>query len=162
MERSAFNATLPKATTSLGLTTEMVRWRNDEQFLTSRALGTSLFPSSFRGLQRIAFVMNMRDRLQFIAFNRSSNLSPVRSPKRGTPVTSAPSRPGASATNMTWAAQSPFRCDNTRLEEHILAHRLHAWASSIRCLAADEISETWFEDLVDTGNCKSRVMNLSD
>jgi hypothetical protein len=162
MEWSAFSATLPKAITSLGLTTEMVRWRNAEQFLTSRAVGTSLFPSSFRGLQRIAFVMNIRDRLQFIAFKRSSNLSPVRSPKSGTPVTSAPSRPGASATNMTWAAQSPFRSDSTRLEEHILAHRLHAWASSIKYLAGGEISETCFGGLVDTGNCKSRVLNLSD
>src|SRR5579864_822612 len=129
----ASSATLPSATTSLGFTTSSVRLSNSEQLRISLVVGRSLLPLSSLGLQRIALVMKIAERLQHIALSSCSNRSPVRSPKSGTPVTSAPSRPGASATNITSAFQLPLWSVNTRREQPIREQIEHACASLISC-----------------------------
>ncbi len=125
----AFRATRPREITITGLTRSMVLRRNDEQFEISVGAGTPLLPLLSRGLQRIAFVMKTSHRCQCIACRSSSNRSPVRSPKSGIPVLSAPSRPGASATNIILAFQGPFRSVKTRREHDIRGHNRQSCAS---------------------------------
>src|SRR5437667_652681 len=136
MPLSAFRATLPNATTKSGSTRSIVRRKNPEQLLISIANGLSLFPCSSRGLQRTALVMNTQERPHFMAFNSSSKRIPVRSWDKGIPVTCAPSRPGASATNSAFAPQSPLRLLRTRRDSAILGHSEHFCASETKVFLA--------------------------
>jgi hypothetical protein len=126
---SALSATLPKEITTSGSTRSIVLRRNDEQFEISVELGDPLLPLRSRGLQRIVFVMKTSHRCHLMAPSSSSNRSPVRSPKRGIPVFSAPRRPGASAMNIILAFHGPFGSPKTRRESDMRVHKRHACAS---------------------------------
>lgn len=116
--------------------------RKGEQFKISAGLGTPLLPSRSRGLHKIAFVMKTSHLCHCIARKSSSNRSPVRSPNKGTPVFSAPSRPGASATNITLASHGPFKSPSTRRDRDMRGHKTHACALSTRCLLKD-LNSAW-------------------
>ena len=125
----ALSATLPKEMTRRGFTMSIVLRRNGEQFRISVRVGELLLPSRSRGLQRTAFVMKTSHRCHCMARKSSSKRSPVRSPKRGIPVLSAPRRPGASATNRTLASHRPFNSLSTLRDADMREHRRQFCAS---------------------------------